>query len=104
MLIRLETIPIEVTLSVERLVSRPDGTHEMVCRIRFAGFNKHGVGGDSSTIRAGKRAVIGEIVMTGGSLGIRRSSLPHLPQRGTASKVSSTIVSSTFDHLSCDSS
>ena len=99
MSIKLGKLPFNVFLSVKRAVTdAPEIVFDILCNVRFAGRDKRGVGGDSPTISAGHDTVIDKIVLVGDPSGIRRSSLPHLPQRGTASIVPILIVSFIFEN------
>ena len=68
--IRLGKIPLNVFISVKRIITdAPETAFDVLCNVCFAGFNKSSVGNDGSAIRAGHNAVIGKIILTGDSLG-----------------------------------
>src|SRR5665213_502710 len=70
MSIKLGKIPLNVFISVKRAVTNaPEITFNVLCGVRFAGFNKRGVGGDSPAVPASNETVIGKIVLTGDPLG-----------------------------------
>ena len=63
---RLGAIPIEVSLSANRLVT---GVYEIVCLCRFSGFDHWGVGKCSTTRSAGNKTVIGKVTLAGDPIG-----------------------------------
>jgi hypothetical protein len=66
MSLRLGVIPIEVSLSANRIVT---GVYEIVCLCRFSGFDNLGVGKRSTTRSAGNRTVIGKVTLAGDPIG-----------------------------------
>lgn len=66
---KLGTIPVEVSLRVERALSRPGAVYEIVCLTRFTGFDKFNIGVDSTTASTGNRTVVGEVTLVEGTIG-----------------------------------
>ena len=64
--LRLGAIPIEVSLSANRLIT---GVYEIVCLCRFSGSDNLGVGKRSTTRSAGNKTVIGKITLAGDPIG-----------------------------------
>jgi hypothetical protein len=68
MTVKLGTLPFAASLSVRRIIDTED-VLDILCNIRFAGFDKGLVGDVGSTVGAGKQVVIGKLVLTGDPLG-----------------------------------
>jgi len=63
---RLGAIPIEVSLSANRLVTGASSIcYEIVCLCRFSGFDNLGVGKRSTTRSTGNKTVIGKVTLAG---------------------------------------
>ena len=61
--IRLGPIPIEVSLSVRKLIANNPSVYEIVCLSRFTGFDDLCIGKDRTTVSAGQQTVIGKITI-----------------------------------------
>jgi hypothetical protein len=65
MSIKVGTIPLNVSLSVEQVSCTPETVLDVICKVRFAGFDKGSIGDRGVAVRTGKQTVIGKIVLTG---------------------------------------
>jgi hypothetical protein len=68
--IKLGRIPLNVSISVKKVITNtPEAIFDVLCGVRFAGFDKSGVGRNSSALRASNETVIGQIVIAEGTIG-----------------------------------
>jgi len=67
---KLGKIPFNTYLSVKRAVSdTPEIVFDVLCNVRFAGFDKRGVGDNRATVSTGKETVIGKITLAENVIG-----------------------------------
>jgi hypothetical protein len=68
--VRLGTIPIEVSLSANRLITdNLTICYEIVCLCRFTGFDHLGVSEGSTTRPTGSKTVIGKVTLAEDTIG-----------------------------------
>jgi hypothetical protein len=60
----LRTLPFNVSLSVKKVATNtPETFFEVLCGVRFTGFDKCRVGRNGSAIRTGNETAIGQIIV-----------------------------------------